>query len=95
MGHVAGADAGRGRTKVDTTPRYSFLDCVWQPRRAGAAVGPGRARRPPAAFLGAVAGRVSESGLAIVVAAMEDAPAGFGVPLKIEIRTARTWAECK
>ena len=30
-----------------------------------------------------------------VVAAMETLPPGFTVPLKVEIRTARTWAECK
>jgi hypothetical protein len=31
----------------------------------------------------------------IVVAAMESLPAGFAVPLKVEIKTGRTWAECK
>lgn len=31
----------------------------------------------------------------IVTDAMEAAPAGFTVPLKVEIRTGRTWAECK
>ena len=30
-----------------------------------------------------------------VVAAMETLPPGFTAPLKVEIRTARTWAECK
>ena len=31
----------------------------------------------------------------IVVATMESTPAGFSVPLKIEVKTGRTWAECK
>ncbi|MGO9109135.1 MAG: DNA polymerase [Thermoguttaceae bacterium] len=31
----------------------------------------------------------------IVREAMETAPAGFTVPLKIEIKTGRTWAGCK
>jgi len=31
----------------------------------------------------------------IVQAAMETVPAGFAVPLKVEIRTGRTWADCK
>ena len=30
-----------------------------------------------------------------VVAAMETLPAGFTVPLKVEVKTGRTWAECK
>jgi DNA polymerase I-like protein with 3'-5' exonuclease and polymerase domains len=30
-----------------------------------------------------------------VVAAMESVPAGFTVPLKVDIKTGRTWAECK
>ncbi len=31
----------------------------------------------------------------IVVAAMESVPAGFSVPLRVEIKMRRTWAECK
>ena len=31
----------------------------------------------------------------IVVEAMENTPAGFTVPLKVEVKTGRTWAECK
>ena len=31
----------------------------------------------------------------IVVAAMESRPAGFSVPLKVEVKTGRTWADCK
>ncbi len=31
----------------------------------------------------------------IIVAAMEAVPTGFTVPLKVEIKTGRTWAECK
>ena len=31
----------------------------------------------------------------IVVEAMESTPAGFSVPLKVEVKTGRTWAECK
>jgi DNA polymerase-1 len=31
----------------------------------------------------------------IVRDAMETAPAGFAVPLNVEIKTGRTWAECK
>jgi DNA polymerase-1 len=31
----------------------------------------------------------------IVVEAMESMPASFGVPLKVEVKTGRTWAECK
>jgi DNA polymerase I-like protein with 3'-5' exonuclease and polymerase domains len=31
----------------------------------------------------------------IVVEAMESTPAGFTVPLKVGIKTGRTWADCK
>ncbi len=31
----------------------------------------------------------------IVVAAMEMLPEGFPVPLKVEVKSGRTWAECK
>ncbi|MGA2255427.1 MAG: hypothetical protein ABSG53_12245 [Thermoguttaceae bacterium] len=31
----------------------------------------------------------------IVVAATASAPAGFVVPLKIDIKTKKTWADCK
>ena len=31
----------------------------------------------------------------IVVEAMESTPAGFNVPLKVEVKTGRTWADCK
>ena len=31
----------------------------------------------------------------VVVAAMETMPAGFSVPLKVEVKNGRTWAECK
>ncbi len=31
----------------------------------------------------------------IVVEAMESVPAAFSVPLRIDIRTGRTWAACK
>jgi DNA polymerase-1 len=31
----------------------------------------------------------------IVIEAMEDVPAGFTVPLKVEVKTGRTWADCK
>ncbi len=31
----------------------------------------------------------------IVTAAMESAPAAFTVPLKVDIKTGRTWADCK
>ena len=31
----------------------------------------------------------------IVVEAMEAVPEGFSIPLKVEIHTGRTWAECK
>jgi DNA polymerase I-like protein with 3'-5' exonuclease and polymerase domains len=31
----------------------------------------------------------------IVVEAMEHTPADFGVPLKVEIKADRTWADCK
>jgi DNA polymerase I-like protein with 3'-5' exonuclease and polymerase domains len=31
----------------------------------------------------------------IVTAMMESLPAGFSVPLKVEVTTGRTWAECK
>ena len=31
----------------------------------------------------------------IVAATMEAAPAGFGVPLRVDIHTGRTWADCK
>jgi len=31
----------------------------------------------------------------VVVTAMESVPKGFTVPLKVEIKTGRTWAECK
>ena len=31
----------------------------------------------------------------IVVEAMEAAPAGFSVPLKVEVKAGRTWADCK
>ena len=31
----------------------------------------------------------------IVVAAMERTPAGFTVPLKVEIKAGGTWAECR
>ncbi len=31
----------------------------------------------------------------IVRDAMETAPADFTVPLKVEVKTGRTWAECK
>ena len=30
----------------------------------------------------------------IVVEAMETLPAGFTVPLKVEVKAGRTWAEC-
>jgi DNA polymerase I-like protein with 3'-5' exonuclease and polymerase domains len=30
-----------------------------------------------------------------VVAALEATPAGFTVPLKVNIKTGRTWADCK
>jgi len=36
-----------------------------------------------------------EEARSIVQAAMETPPAGFSVPLKVEIKTGRTWAECK
>ncbi len=39
--------------------------------------------------------RMVEETRQIVVAAMEAAPAGFTVPLKIEIQTGKTWADCK
>ena len=31
----------------------------------------------------------------IVREAMESTPAGFAVPLKVEVKAGRTWAECK
>ncbi len=31
----------------------------------------------------------------IVKAAMETAPTGFSVPLKVKTKTGRTWADCK
>jgi hypothetical protein len=31
----------------------------------------------------------------VVVAAMESVPDGFSVPLKVEVKVGRTWAECK
>ena len=31
----------------------------------------------------------------IVIEAMETPPAGFSVPLKVEVKTGRTWAGCK
>jgi DNA polymerase I-like protein with 3'-5' exonuclease and polymerase domains len=31
----------------------------------------------------------------VVIAAMESVPEGFSVPLKIEIKAGRRWAECK
>ena len=31
----------------------------------------------------------------IVQAAMETTPAGFTVPLKVEVKASRTWAECR
>ena len=31
----------------------------------------------------------------IVSTAMESRPHGFSVPLKVEVKTGRTWAECK
>jgi len=31
----------------------------------------------------------------IVLAAMEAMPAGFSVPLKVDVKVGRTWAECK
>jgi DNA polymerase-1 len=31
----------------------------------------------------------------VVVAAMETAPSGFSVPLKVEVKAGRTWADCK
>jgi DNA polymerase I-like protein with 3'-5' exonuclease and polymerase domains len=31
----------------------------------------------------------------IVAAAMESMPDGFSVPLKVEVKMGRTWAECK
>jgi DNA polymerase I-like protein with 3'-5' exonuclease and polymerase domains len=31
----------------------------------------------------------------IVVAAMESTLAGFSVPLRVEVKAGRTWAECK
>jgi DNA polymerase I-like protein with 3'-5' exonuclease and polymerase domains len=31
----------------------------------------------------------------IVVDAMETTPAGFAVPLKVETKAGRTWADCK
>ncbi len=31
----------------------------------------------------------------IVVAAMEAVPEGFSVPLKVDIKMGRTWAECR
>ena len=31
----------------------------------------------------------------VVVAAMESLPAGFTVPLKVEIKSGRAWADCK
>jgi DNA polymerase I-like protein with 3'-5' exonuclease and polymerase domains len=30
-----------------------------------------------------------------VVEAMEAIPAGFAVPLKVEVKAGRTWADCK
>jgi len=39
-------------------------------------------------------GRVKET-RRIVVAAMESTPTGFSVPLKVEVKTGRTWADCK
>ncbi len=31
----------------------------------------------------------------VVVTAVESMPAGFTVPLKVEVKAGRTWAECK
>ncbi len=38
---------------------------------------------------------MAEETCRIVREAMETLPAGFPVPLKVEVRTGRTWAECK
>ena len=31
----------------------------------------------------------------VVVAAMEAVPEGFSVPLKVDVKAGRTWADCK
>jgi DNA polymerase I-like protein with 3'-5' exonuclease and polymerase domains len=43
----------------------------------------------------ATAAELVEETRQIVVAAMESVPAGFTVPLKVEVKAGRTWAECK
>lgn len=45
-------------------------------------------------LLSVPAGLVEET-RQIVVGAMEAVPEGFGVPLKVEVKTGSTWAECK
>jgi DNA polymerase-1 len=45
-------------------------------------------------LLEAPAARVEET-RRIVAEAMEAVPAGFVVPLRVEVKTGRTWADCK
>ena len=42
-----------------------------------------------------ICGQTAPTMVEIVVAAMESVPAGFSVPLRVEIKMRRTWAECK
>ena len=63
LGHVTGADAGRGRTRVDMTPRLRFLARVWRPRGPDRLFGASRSPIAPAAFLRAVAGNTGTSSL--------------------------------